>query len=153
MTSKSLFSKLLREDLKRRIWAVALAMIGFFFALPINLALTMENAQADNFYRYNNYESLDAVQWSSPEQKAARILELKIQVALDGAEFGNGLLAFLMITTAVVMGVSSFAYLHNKRKVDFYHSLPVRRELFYLVQYMGGFLIIAGASVVRRGTA
>ena len=105
MTSKSLFSKLLREDLKRRIWAVALAMIGFFFALPINLALTMENAQADNFYRYNNYESLDAVQWSSPEQKAARILELKSQVALDGAEFGNGLLAFLMITTAVVMPV------------------------------------------------
>ena len=149
MTSKSLFSKLLREDLKRRTWAIALAMIGFFFALPINLALTMENAQADNFYRYNNYESLDAVQWSSPEQKAARILELKSQVALDGAEFGNGLLAFLMITTAVVMGVSSFAYLHNKRKVDFYHSLPVRRELFYLVQYMGGFLIIAGTYLLN----
>ena len=96
MTSKSLFSKLLREDLKRRTWAIALAMIGFFFALPINLALTMENAQADNFYRYNNYESLDAVQWSSPEQKAARILELKSQVALDGAEFGNGLLALFL---------------------------------------------------------
>ena len=84
MTSKSLFSKLLREDLKRRTWAIALAMIGFFFALPINLALTMENAQADNFYRYNNYESLDAVQWSSPEQKAARYV---LVCTRCGAEF------------------------------------------------------------------
>lgn len=144
MTSKSLYFKLLWEDLKRRSWAIALAVIAFFFALPINLALTMENAQADNFYRYNDYVSLDAMHWSSEAAKAARILELKTGIVLSGGEFGNGFLAFLMIVTAVVMGVSSFAYLHNRRKVDFYHSLPIRREMMYLVQYTGGVLIIAG---------
>ena len=38
MTSKSLFFKLLRENVKRRAWAIALAVLGFFFSLPINLA-------------------------------------------------------------------------------------------------------------------
>ena len=27
----------------------------------------------------------------------------------------------------MVIGVSSFSYLHNRRKVDFYHNIPVRR--------------------------
>ena len=44
MTSASLFFKLQKEDLKRRIWVVALLFLGFFFAYPVNLALTMENA-------------------------------------------------------------------------------------------------------------
>ena len=149
MTFRSLYFKLLWEDLKRRSWAIALAILAFFFSLPINLALTMENAQADNFYAYNHYVSLDTVRWSSEAEKAARILELKTRIVLNGGEFGNGLLAFLMIVTAVVMGASSFAYLHNRKKVDFYHSLPVRRELLYLVQYAGGFLIIAGAYLLN----
>lgn len=149
MTSRSLYFKLLWEDLKRRSWAIALAVIAFFFTLPINLALTMENAQADNFYAYNNYVSLDAVHWSSEGAKAARILELKTEIVLNEGAFGNGLLAFLMIVTAIVMGVSSFSYLHNRRKVDFYHSLPIRRELMYLVQYAGGFVIIAGAYLLN----
>ena len=114
MTFRSLYFKLLWEDLKRRSWAIALAILAFFFSLPINLALTMENAQADNFYAYNNYVSLDTVRWSSEAEKAARILELKTRIVLNGGEFGNGLLAFLMIVTAVVMGASSFAYLHNR---------------------------------------
>ena len=49
-----------------------------------------------------------------------------------------------MIVTAVVMGVSSFAYLRNRRKEDFSRSRPIRREMMYLVQYTGGVLIIAG---------
>ena len=149
MTSRNLYFKLLWEDLKRRSWAVALSLIGFFFAMPINLALTMENAQANNFYSYNGYVRIDQMHWASEAEKAAKLIELKTKVVLEQVQFGNGLLAFLMIVTAVVMGISSFSYLHNRRKVDFYHSLPVRRELMYGVQYAGGVLIIGAAYLLN----
>ena len=35
MTSRNLFFKLMREDLKRRIWALGLAFLSFFFRLPV----------------------------------------------------------------------------------------------------------------------
>ncbi|MFR2849922.1 MAG: hypothetical protein ACLTC4_23540 [Hungatella hathewayi] len=35
MTSKNLCFKLMREDLKRRIWTVALLMLTFFFCIVI----------------------------------------------------------------------------------------------------------------------
>lgn len=41
MTSGNLFSKLMREDCKRRTWAFALVFLAFFFILPIGLALAM----------------------------------------------------------------------------------------------------------------
>ena len=54
MTSKNLFSEkkvcgriwgLMKEDIKRRIWVLALMFLAFFFALPVKLALVMENAR------------------------------------------------------------------------------------------------------------
>ena len=55
MTSASLFFKLQKEDLKRRIWVIALLFLGFFFAYPVNLALIMENAANSQFAMYNGY--------------------------------------------------------------------------------------------------
>ena len=52
MTSASLFFKLQKEDLKRRIWVIALLFLGFFFAYPVNLALIMENAANSQFAMY-----------------------------------------------------------------------------------------------------
>ena len=48
-----------------------------------------------------------------------------------------------MVTAAVVIGAAGFVYLHNQKKVDFYHSLPVRREMLYLVYHVDGILILA----------
>ena len=39
MTSRSLYFKLLKEDFRRRLWAIALVFLAFFFTLPIGLAL------------------------------------------------------------------------------------------------------------------
>lgn len=149
MTSKSLYFKLLRENLKRRAWAIALAVLGFFFSLPIHLALTMENAIKTDFWRYNNYQPLTLAQDMPEAERVARILEIKTQIVLESVSFGNGLVAFLIIVAALVIGVSSFSYLHNRRKVDFYHSIPVRRELLFSVQYTGGFLIVALAYLLN----
>ena len=149
MTSKSLYFKLQREDLKRRVWAIALSILGFFFALPINLALSMENAINTDFYRVNGYKPLVFAPGATDVERVAKILELKTKVVIEAVEFGNGMTAFLLILAAVVMGVSSFSYLHNRKKVDFYHSIPVKREMLFAVQYTGGVLIVAAAYLLN----
>ena len=45
MTSKNLFFNLMREDLKRRLWAVALTFLTFFFSLPVAVALTLSESR------------------------------------------------------------------------------------------------------------
>ena len=145
MTSGSLYFKLLKEDLKRRLWAIALVCLVFFFTLPIGLALNMEKAASTDYYRYNDYNAFVRDASMTDVQYQARITDLKTKVVLGEVEYGNEMIALLMITAAVVIGVSGFAYLHNKKKVDFYHSLPVRREALFASQYMGGIFIMAAA--------
>ena len=145
MTSGSLYFKLLKEDFRRRLWAIALVFLAFFFTLPIGLALNMENAANTNYYRYNDYEPFIQDAAMTDLQYKTRLLELKTEVVLSGVEYGNGMIAFLMITAAVVIGVSSFAYLHNKKKVEFYHSIPVRREALFGAQFSGGIFIVGAA--------
>ena len=142
MKSGSLYFKLLREDLKRRVWAIALVFLAFFFSLPIGLALSMENAANTDYFIYNGYRNF-VQDGSLPDDLfQAKLLELKTKVVLSDAAFGNGLIVFLLIVAAVVIGVSSFSYLHNRKKIDFYHSIPVRREILYSTQYTGGILIV-----------
>lgn len=140
MTSASLFFKLQKEDLKRRIWVIALLFLGFFFAYPVNLALIMENAQNSQFAMYNGYTPL--VNTGTPEY-LAKVLEYKTKAVVDLVSYGNFLPLFIMVTAAVVVGAAGFAYLHNQKKVDFYHSLPVRRKMLYLVYHVDGILVLA----------
>ncbi len=57
----------------------------------------------------------------------------------------NVFVKLAVIILAVTCGVSMFAYLHNRRKVDFYHSLPISRSRLFAVDYATGALLCAGA--------
>ena len=140
MTSASLFFKLQKEDLKRRIWVIALLFLGFFFAYPVNLALIMENAANSQYAMYNNYMPLVD---NKTAEYAAKVLEYKTKAVIDLVSYGNFMPLFLMVTAAVIIGTAGFAYLHNQKKVDFYHSIPVRREMLYMVYHIDGILILA----------
>ncbi len=94
MTSGSLYFKLLKEDFRRRLWAIALVFLAFFFTLPIGLALNMENAANSNYYRYNDYEPFIQDAAMTDLQYKTRLLELKTEVVLSGVEYGNGMIAF-----------------------------------------------------------
>ena len=95
MTSASLFFKLQKEDLKRRIWVIALLFLGFFFAYPVNLALIMENAANSQFAMYNGYTPL--VDTGTPEY-LAKVLEYKTKAVVDLVSYGNVMPLFLMVT-------------------------------------------------------
>ena len=120
MTSKSLFFNLIQEDVKRRLWAVALSFLMFFFSLPVTIALLIG-------------ESL--------RQGENREYVLSQLTSIFG--FQNGWITFLMIVLSVIMGVTSFSYLHSRQKVDFYHGIPVNRTHLFWSNYMNGIFIVA----------
>ena len=120
MTSKSLFFNLIQEDVKRRLWAVALSFLMFFFSLPVTIALLIG-------------ETL------KQEGKKAYLVSQVAHIF----EFQNGWIAFLMIVLSVIMGVTSFSYLHSRQKVDFYHGIPVNRTHLFWSNYMNGIFIVA----------
>ncbi|MBH1942038.1 hypothetical protein I5677_14140 [Mobilitalea sibirica] len=116
MTSKSLFFKLQREDIKRRIWTIALSMLGFFILLPLNLAMRL------------GQDSL--LDWEWIQRQLLSVLGVKFE-----------LMFLFTIAGAVVCGLSGYFYLHSRKKVDLYHSVPVRRETLFAFSYLNGLLI------------
>ncbi len=118
MTSKNLFFKLQKEDLKRRIWTIALSVLAFFLFLTVALAISI-----------GNYDTTYLT-----KEQIARYLE-----GVIGSQYL--LVSFITVAGAVICGLSSFFYLHSRKKVDLYHSIPVRRELLFAVNFLNGVLI------------
>lgn len=114
MTSKSLFFKLMREDGKQRLWSFVLAMIVFFFSLPV----------------------VGAAQVSSPMPEKL-LNDTVTNYMIDISPF----FAVITFIGSMICGISGFSYLQSKKKVDFYHGIPVRREMLYAVSYLNGILI------------
>ena len=122
MTSKNWFFKGMTEEIKRRLWAAALSAVIFFFSFPVVMVYLTTVAYVDTDINRKMRLASDA---------------------LNILSYRNGWTGFLMAVLAVVLGISGFSYLNSRRKVDFYHSLPVRREKLFAVQYTTGILIAA----------
>lgn len=115
MISKSLFVRLWKEDLKRRIWTLAIFCLIFLLILPIICALNLEET---TLYK---------------ESKLQDVIDL-----MGPAYYG---VTVVTVIGAIVSGLSGFFYLQSRKKVDLYHSIPVRREELFLVSYLNGFLV------------
>jgi len=122
MTSRNLFFRLLKEDFKRRLWSFAISCLVFFLALPIGmgLALSYYYESADDLYRRTRY-----------------IDDITGYLSID-----NGLISIIIFALAIIIAISGFSYLYSKKKTDFYHSIPVKRELLYSVIVVDGLLIV-----------
>lgn len=121
MTSRNLFFKLSVEDIKRRIWTIVLSFIVFFLYFPVIGTLMIGN--------YEGYIS----DYSSKAMLYPRILEY-----LGPKDY---LVGVITVVGAIICGLSGFFYLHSKKQVDFYHSLPIRREILFGLKYLNGLLI------------
>ena len=117
MTSRSSFFKLMKEDLRQRLWTIVLAAIVFLLPVPIYLGMQIT--------RYN-----DSMMMSNYLRRLTAPLEA-----------GSPWLVLVTVCGALICAVSGFGYLFSKRKVDFFHSLPVKREKLFAVRYINGVLI------------
>lgn len=128
MTSKSLFFKLLKEDFKVRIWTLAVSILIFFFSHIVGTAMML------SMYKYNRA-------FSEPTDLLSYKVEF-VQTFYSYIGIKNPLFAFIFVVLAVIVAMSGFSYLYSKKKVDMYHSLPVRREVLFFVKTLNGILIV-----------
>lgn len=121
MTSKNSLIKMTGDDLKQRMWLVALSSLLFIMALPGTAVMHLENKLGwikEGFY---TQEALKG--WY-----------------IDYLTFGNRWVMMSVIALAIITAFSGFSYLYAAEKVDYYHSMPVKRSQLYLKTYLSGLL-------------
>nr|WP_317359923.1 hypothetical protein [uncultured Tyzzerella sp.] len=116
---------LFKEEFKKYIWALALTIL-FFLSSKIVIPLL-------DYSRYINM-----VDELSKESQLDLLKQLNGYITLN-----NYFNKVIVIILALVVALAIFSYLHDKRKVDFYHSLPIyRTKLFFIKYFLGIFIVI-----------
>lgn len=113
---------LFKETIKRNIWSVVLASILFFIFMFLPLLMQISIS--------NELSLQDKVQIDD-------YIEIS-KISCHGAIYH----LFPLIFLAIIMGIRSFSYLHNKKQVDFYHSLPIKRREIFFINYITGIVSI-----------
>ncbi len=122
MISRNLFSKLVRQDLKKRIWCPVLIFIAYFLSMEVRLLMETEK------YLKNAREYNDDL----------------YDIATYVSHFFFGREAWIVsVVTCVIAflcGISGYAYLHSRVQIDTYHSLPVSKTQLFWSKYISGIL-------------
>ncbi len=128
MAYKISYTRLFWEEVKRKAWAAALLGSALFFSLPVAMAMVLPS------YQPGEYVTL------------AEVIERRVKNVRMMLDFGDGrypMVTITLLAAAVVLGISTFSYLQDKKQVDLYHSLPVKRSLLFLVRLGTGAAIPA----------
>lgn len=121
--------KIFKEEYKKYIWALALTIIGFISSKIILPLLDYSN--------YINTKNRFVQNLSNDEEYLLKKLEL----LNDYLTIDNDFNKVVVIGLAVLLGAVIFSYLHNKKKIDFYHSLPITRINLFFIKYFLGIAI------------
>lgn len=119
MTSKNLFFKLIRQDIKKRIWFPILIFIVCFLALEVHMLMVIEE-----IIKYPNRYGYDA--------------EYYVANCIFGSYISSA--AIIVCITAFLSALSGYAYLHSRTQLDTYHSIPVSRGELFWSKYISGIL-------------
>lgn len=125
MTSRNLFFKVCFHEFKKHIWSMAIIFVVMFFAFPVsNLLVT----QSELSYAKSGQNLADT---------AGILQEYYLGSAFS---FQNVFYLIVLIFSAVLLAVSGFSYLNSRKKVDFIHSMPIKRESLFGAKFLVGFL-------------
>lgn len=129
MTSRKSSSDLsmIFATIKRNIWLLVLAVIGYLFSMPVATAVMQQS----------RITYLKGFADTSPE-----LLEYQLKMAAESlcqVFYRAGII--ITVFGAVLAAIVLFLYLTNKKQIDLYHSLPVKRGRLFAINYISGFLI------------
>ncbi len=123
MTSKHCFFRLMREDLRHKIWVLVLSVLGNMLAVPV--CYLISTGQGSRMMRVT-VQSLTVQTRSVAEFFSYSVI------------ISGGIIA---VCGALIVGLSGFRYVFHRNMVDTYHSIPVRRRTLFLVNWLNGFFI------------
>lgn len=142
MTSRSSSSKgLVRDGVRRSLWAVVLSTLAFFMSMLLPSLMEMQHALENR---------RDMITSGALSFEVEQNWQWSLSSVADRLGGENVLVKIAVFVLAVVVGTVMFAYLHDRRKVDFYHSLPVSREKLYAVNYATGAVCVLVPYLVMR---
>ena len=118
MTSKNLFIRRLKQELEQRIWLPVIFFILSFLAMEMNLISYFDRIS----------EKLDFTK---------RATDYVMNTFFSVSD--SGFVIFTIIV-AVISALSGFSYMHSSKKLDVYHSMPIKREKLFGQQYIYGIL-------------
>ncbi|MCI6551923.1 MAG: DUF6449 domain-containing protein [Lachnospiraceae bacterium] len=126
MMSKNSFLASIKENNKRRTWLWIVASLFWFFYYPVAMAMLMSRKRGDNIM----------------DNLVGDAARLRLVQAAEGWLSADRILtAVCVCTAAVVCAIQGFSYLYSRKKVDMYHSVPVKKSRRFAVIFVNGTLI------------
>ncbi len=116
MRSKTFFSDYFKQQFKKQLWFMGILAFALFLILPVSILIDVEN--------------MDQASYLFMEKQ--RILMLH--------PLRSDLLYLCTLLGGVLAAVFQFRYLHSGKMVDFYHSLPIRKEKMYFMKLLTVYL-------------
>lgn len=131
MTSKNFFFKVMKEDLRHKIWMLALSALGSFLMLTVVWLIWRSN-QAD-------------IERLAAERTLFRGMDSREYLIGETVSFFREYVSvtggIVAIAGAVITGLFGFRFVFHKNMVDTYHSLPVKRDALFASCFLNGFLL------------
>lgn len=114
--------RLMLEDTRQRSWLLIIVFAFSALLIPVFYASGLTLIRTEDY----------------------TVQELESRL-ISHAEFCIGRGAYMvscgLIVSAFLAAISGFAYLHSRKKTDFYHSIAVRRERLFAVHFADGILL------------
>lgn len=124
MTLKNSYSSYFKNTLKRKSWNTALSSLLFFLTLTLP-ALMMIGQKASP---------------SNTPADTLAIFNSTCENITNLMNYNGIFIKIAFILLAIIAGITAFSYLHNKAKVDFYHSFPISRRAMFLCNFAASIL-------------
>ncbi|MDR1765351.1 MAG: substrate-binding domain-containing protein [Lachnospiraceae bacterium] len=119
---------LVRESVVRQLGVFAVSCLIWFFRFPVMalvyLGTSRQYNPATSYWRKFSDSIWTMLAWDNPAT------------------------IFWMVVLSVVCALSAFFFLNSRSKVDFYHSMPIRRPRLFAVHFLSGMFIIVAPYVV-----
>lgn len=122
--------RMIKDRLFQNIWVSALFFVSCLFTLPIQSALIFQRYISDVANKYITQDNAG--------ENISRILGQ-----------GNAFFKLTLIMAALVMGWTFFSYIHSKKQVDLYHSLPISRIRIFVSNFFAGNISFAIIYIVN----
>ena len=117
MTSRNYLLKSLKGNIRRNFWLMILFFLAFLAAMPVSTLTALDGARhiygISQVYLRNTFINC----------------------------IGNSLILVMVAVCGALAALAVFFYLYSQEKTDFYHSLPLKREELFTVQFLSGFLM------------
>lgn len=125
MTLRNCLLKSIIGNLRRNFWMTILFFLVFFAAGPVLTLVSLDGAKHTAPPYPGNFNLKEYLQWTF----------------CHCMSLSNNMTILLVVASGILAGFAGFFYLYSQEKTDFYHSLPLKREKLFAVQYVSGVLI------------